>query len=101
MREIQPSTRRIGSGRILRANGDFNEKSEGAENENYGNGFSRGPRGPNNNDEKYERRNFGRDFDMGRDRERENPKESRRSGRAFDRRKMSENREQEEPEWYV
>lgn len=99
IREIQPSSRRIGSGRILRANGDFNDKPETTDSDSYGNGF-RGSRGPNNNDEKYERRSFGRDFDIGRDRDRENPtKEGRRNGRGYDRRKISENREQEEPEW--
>lgn len=99
IREIQPSTRRIGSGRILRVNGDFNDKSETTDGDSYGNGF-RGGRGQNNNEEKYERRSFGRDFDIGRDRDRENNnKEGRRNGRGFDRRKMSENREQEEPEW--
>lgn len=97
IREIQPSNRRIGSGRILRTNGDFNEKSETADSDGYGNGF-RGTRGSTNDDEKYERRSFGRDFDLGRDRD---SKESRRNGRGFDRRKFSEHREIEEPEWLV
>lgn len=85
IREIQPNTRRIGSGRILRANGDFNEKSESNDGDNFGNSF-RCPRGPNNNDEKYERRSFGRDFDINRERDRENSsREGRRNGRGFDR----------------
>lgn len=103
IREIQPSNRRIGSGRILRANGDFNDKNDTTDSESgYGNsgGGFRGSRGTNNNDEKYERRSFGRDFDMGGGRENNN-KEGRRNGRGFDRRKITENKELEEPEWYV
>lgn len=52
-------------------------------------------------DEKYERRSFGRDFEMNRDRDRDrenNNKDTRRNGR-FERRRISENRDIEEPEW--
>lgn len=68
--------------------------------DNYG-GF-RNQRGGNNVDEKYERRNFGRDFEISRDRDRDrenNNKEVRRTGGRFERRRISENRDIEEPEW--
>uniref|UniRef100_A0A6P7GAA1 Eukaryotic translation initiation factor 4E transporter-like n=1 Tax=Diabrotica virgifera virgifera TaxID=50390 RepID=A0A6P7GAA1_DIAVI len=101
IREIQSSTRRIGSGRILRDFCDFNDKLDSGDNEySY-----RSQQRNNNNDredkfgDKYERRSFGRDFEMTRDRENNN-KESRRMNKGFDRRRISENREQEEPEWF-
>lgn len=93
-REIPTSgSRRIGSGRILR---DFNDKPDS---DDYGgNTFGRIQRG--DRDEKYERRSFGRDFEMTRDRDRgdQNTKD-RRSNARFERRRISENRELEEPEW--
>ncbi|KAJ8936844.1 hypothetical protein NQ314_012160 [Rhamnusium bicolor] len=94
VREIQTGTRRIGSGRILRDSWDFNEKSESGDND-YG---FRGQQRNNDREDKYERRSFGRDFDINRDRENNN-KDNRRNGR-YDRRRISENREQEEPEWF-
>ncbi|CAH1260988.1 unnamed protein product [Diabrotica balteata] len=101
IREIQTSTRRIGSGRILRDFCDFNDKLDSGDNEySY-----RSQQRNNNNDrddkfgDKYERRSFGRDFEMTRDRENNN-KETRRMNKGFDRRRISENREQEEPEWF-
>ncbi|XP_050499218.1 eukaryotic translation initiation factor 4E transporter-like isoform X3 [Diabrotica virgifera virgifera] len=101
IREIQSSTRRIGSGRILRDFCDFNDKLDSGDNEySY-----RSQQRNNNNDredkfgDKYERRSFGRDFEMTRDRENNN-KETRRMNKGFDRRRISENREQEEPEWF-
>ncbi|XP_072379891.1 eukaryotic translation initiation factor 4E transporter-like isoform X2 [Diabrotica undecimpunctata] len=101
IREIQTSTRRIGSGRILRDFCDFNDKLDSGDNEySY-----RGQQRNNNNDrddkfgDKYERRSFGRDFEMTRDRENNN-KETRRMNKGFDRRRISDNREQEEPEWF-
>ncbi|KAJ3650739.1 hypothetical protein Zmor_016821 [Zophobas morio] len=85
-REIQTSNRRIGSGRILRDSWDFGEKQESNDND-YN--FRPQPRGDN-----QERRTFGRDFDGGRDKEKE-----RRGGRFGDRRRIGESRD-EEPEWF-
>ncbi|XP_056637845.1 eukaryotic translation initiation factor 4E transporter-like isoform X2 [Diorhabda sublineata] len=100
MREIQSNTRRIGSGRILRDPWDFNDKLDSGDNEySY-----RSQQRNNNNDrddkfgDKYERRSFGRDFDITRDRENNN-KDARRISKGFERRRISD-REQEEPEWF-
>lgn len=99
MREIQSNTRRIGSGRILRDPWDFNDKLDSGDNEySY-----RSQQRNNNNDrddkfgDKYERRSFGRDFDI-RDRENNN-KDNRRINKGYERRRISD-REQEEPEWF-
>lgn len=96
---MQPNARRIGSGRILRDVWDFDDKLYICDNENYS-GF-RNQRGNTKVDEKYERRSFGRDFEMNRerDRDRENNNKDRRNGGRFDRRRISENRDIEEPEW--
>ncbi|KAG5868188.1 hypothetical protein JTB14_030261 [Gonioctena quinquepunctata] len=106
IREIQTGTRRIGSGRILRDSWDF-DKPDSSSTDEYS--FRGGPpRGGGNNNEredkfgsseKYERRSFGRDFDMSRGDRENNNKESRRNGR-FDRRRITDHREQEEPEWF-
>nr|XP_023021181.1 mediator of RNA polymerase II transcription subunit 12-like [Leptinotarsa decemlineata] len=118
IREIQSSNRRIGSGRILRDSWDFGDKPDSCS--NIGDGeynFRGGPRCGNNNEredkfgpgsdkygpgsDKYERRSFGRDFEMGGRGDRENNNKepsSRRNGR-FDRRRMTDHREQE-PEWF-
>lgn len=94
VREIQTGTRRIGSGRILRDSWDFSEKSEQADNDF---GFRGQQQRNNEREEKYERRSFGRDFEITRDKENNTKEGGRRNGR-FERRRISD-REQEEPEW--
>ncbi|XP_068901201.1 eukaryotic translation initiation factor 4E transporter-like isoform X2 [Tenebrio molitor] len=85
-REI-PTSRRIGSGRILRDSWDFGEKQEaGADDYNFR---------PQQRNDNADRRSFGRDFDVGRDKE----KERRNGSRFSDRRRIGESRD-EEPEWF-
>jgi translation initiation factor 4E transporter len=76
-REI-PTSRRIGSGRILRDSWDFGEKQEaGADDYNFR---------PQQRNDNADRRSFGRDFDVGRDKE----KERRNGSRFSDRRRIGE-----------
>lgn len=63
--------------------------------------YNRGQQQRNNDrDDKYgDRRSFGRDYDMGnRDKEKDN---RRNSGRYNDRRRISSECKEEEPEWFV
>lgn len=96
MRDIQSGSRRIGSGRILRDSWDFNDKSEPGDNDYV---YNRGQQQRNNDrDDKYgERRSFGRDFDMSRDKEKDNRRNNDR--RYNDRRRISSESKEEEPEW--
>ncbi|KAJ8916524.1 hypothetical protein NQ315_000166 [Exocentrus adspersus] len=100
VREIQTSnTRRIGSGRILRLTCDFGDKSEQSDGD-FGFSRSQQQRG-GERDDKYDRRSFGRDFEITRDRESGGGgKEGGRRNGHFERRRISDNREQEEPEWF-
>ncbi|XP_017779508.1 PREDICTED: eukaryotic translation initiation factor 4E transporter-like isoform X5 [Nicrophorus vespilloides] len=85
-----PSSRRIGSGRILPW--DYQEKADAPDNENYGPRRER-----RDTDERYDRRSFGRDFDL-----KDNNKRGGggvNNGRYNNRRISSESRE-EEPEWF-
>lgn len=95
-REIQGGTRRIGSGRILRDSWDFGDKPEPGDGD-FGFRAGQQQQQQQQRDEKYERRSFGRDFEITRDGGKEG---GRRNGR-FDRRRISDNREQEEPEWWA
>ncbi|KYB27082.1 eukaryotic translation initiation factor 4E nuclear import factor 1 [Tribolium castaneum] len=85
VREIQTNSRRIGSGRILRDSWDFGEKQENETEYNFR---------PQQRSENQERRSFGRDFDVGRD------KEKRNGGRFNERRRISGESRDEEPEWF-
>lgn len=93
VREIQSNTRRIGSGRIMRDSwGEMADKDGGDNEYSFGRGQSRA----NDREDKFgERRSFGRDMESNRDRD----KEPRRNGRYSERRKYSENKE-DEPEWF-
>ncbi|KAL3270522.1 hypothetical protein HHI36_021061 [Cryptolaemus montrouzieri] len=80
VREIQTGgNRRIGSGRILRDAWDFNEKTDGGENDYYRSG-------------QEDRRSFRRDFDP-------KDKDRRNSGGRYGRR-ISGSEKDEEPEWF-
>ncbi|CAH1134209.1 unnamed protein product [Ceutorhynchus assimilis] len=104
VREIPSSTRRIGSGRIMRDSWD-SEKDSGEPEF----GFGRGAQSRNNDREdkfgernpreenKFERRSFGRDMDNGKDKEVGNRRNSRYSET---RRRYSENTREDEPEWF-
>ncbi|KAK5638593.1 hypothetical protein RI129_012888 [Pyrocoelia pectoralis] len=84
-REIPQGTRRIGSGRILSRDvpWDFQEKQ--AVDNDFG--YRR--------DDRFERRSFGRDYDMNKDKDKHG-----RNNRFNERRRIpSENRD-EEPEWF-
>ncbi|XP_066251931.1 eukaryotic translation initiation factor 4E transporter-like isoform X2 [Euwallacea similis] len=102
-REITSSTRRIGSGRIMRDSWE-NDKESGESDFNFGRGLQNrnnerddkfGDRG-GMRDEKYgERRSFGREIDNG-----TKEKEGRRNSRYTEsRRRYSESKE-DEPEWF-
>lgn len=80
------ATRRIGSGRIIRDPWD----------DDFGAGFRRDSR---NNDERFERRSFGRDFEVNRDKEKDNRHIGRGNTRYNDRRRISSDNKEEEPEW--
>lgn len=81
----------------MRDSWDFSEKSEQADGDF---GFRGQQQRNSEREEKYERRSFGRDFEITREREGNVKEGGRRNGR-FDRRRISDNREQEEPEWLV
>lgn len=90
VRDIQPNSRRIGSGRILRDNWDLLDKQDGENDYNF--------RPQQRNSENQDRRSFGRDFESVREREKE---KERRSGSRFnDRRRISGESRDEEPEWF-
>ncbi|XP_045468122.1 eukaryotic translation initiation factor 4E transporter-like isoform X14 [Harmonia axyridis] len=82
-RDIQQnSNRRIGSGRILRDTWDFNDKNENGDNEYYRN--------------QDDRRTFRRDFDVTRDKD----KQQRNNMGRFGNRRISGSEKDEEPEWF-
>lgn len=79
------NARRIGSGRIIRDPWD----------DDFGSGFRR-DNANNNRDERYERRSFNRDFDKEKDRHIGRGS----NGRFNDRRRISADSKEEEPEWF-
>ncbi|KAF2885441.1 hypothetical protein ILUMI_20721 [Ignelater luminosus] len=93
-RELPPGARRIGSGRILARDvpWEFSEKQEGDNDFGY-----RRERRDNDRDERFERRSFGRDFDVGKEKDKHS---GRSNGRYNDRRRISNESRDEEPEWF-
>ncbi|XP_044762842.1 eukaryotic translation initiation factor 4E transporter-like isoform X3 [Coccinella septempunctata] len=75
-------SRRIGSGRILRDSWDFNDKNDGGDNDYYRN--------------QDDRRPFRRDFDISRDKD----KQQRNSMGRYGNRRISGGEKDEEPEWF-
>lgn len=86
------NNRRIGSGRIIRDPWDYPDK-----NDDFGTGFRRDGRG---GEERFERRSFGRDFEVNRgEKDKERHIGRSNGGRYNDRRRISSECKEEEPEW--
>lgn len=85
-------SRRIGSGRIIRDPWDYPDK-----NDDFGTGFRRD--GRSGGEERFERRSFGRDFEVNREKEKERHIGRGNGGRYNDRRRISSDSKEEEPEW--